>query len=167
MRRTLGITCLGLIASCTHASVAAERGIAMPDAVETIRLERAKSNAAIAARDLRGTIVSMLPDYRATWALSTTHRSRDSVAAALGRQYADSTILGCERTPISIQISGTGPAAAEYGNFVCRRQQASGIRTLVGTYYASWQRLVEGWRLNSEVFVALRCTGSTECPRFP
>ena len=167
MRRTLGIACSALIASCTHASVAAERGVAMPDAVETIRLERAKSNAAIAARDLHGTIVSMLPDYRATWALSTTHRSRDSVAAALQRQYADSSILGCERTPLTIEISGTGPAAAEYGNFVCRRQQAGGIRTLVGTYYASWQRIAEGWRLNSEVFVALRCTGSTECPHFP
>lgn len=167
MRRILAVASLSCLVSCTHPSLAPERGIIMPDAANAIRLERARSNAAIAARDLSGTIAIMLPDYRGTWALTTAHRSRDSVAAALGRQYSDSTNFGCVRTPISIEVSGTGPAAAEHGNFVCRRQQVSGIRALAGSYYASWQRVAEGWRLNSEVFVALRCTGSAECPRFP
>lgn len=163
----LGVVCLTFSASCTHPSLEPERGIAAPDAVDAIRRERATSNAAIAARDLKGTIASMLPDYRATWARSTIHRSRDSVATILTRQYADSMNLGCKRTPVSIEISGTGPAAAEYGNFVCRRQQPDGIQAISGTYYASWERIVEGWRLNSEVFVALRCSGSSQCPRLP
>ena len=135
--------------------------------VVAIQRERDASNAAIAARDITGTAASLLPDYRSTWALSTIHRSRDSVVAALTRQYRDSTNLGCVRTPVSIEVSETGPAAAEYGKFSCRRKQPDGVQDLVGTYYATWQHVPEGWRLNSEAFVALRCTGSARCPHLP
>lgn len=133
-------------------------------AVAEIRAMRAASNAAIARRDVAGSLAAMLPGYRGTWAQSTAHRSVDSVFAALTRQYADSNMLGYVRTPVSIDISTTGPAAAEYGNWVGRWRRADGIQETTGSYYATWQRTPEGWRLNSEAFVSLACTGSARCP---
>ena len=120
---------------------------------------RDASNAAIARRDVTGSVAAMLPGYRGTWAQSVAHRSVDSVSAALTRQYADNDMLGYVRTPTSIEISATGPAAAEYGNWVGRWRRADGIQETSGSYNATWQRTPEGWRLNSETFVSLACTG--------
>ncbi len=132
--------------------------------VALIRAERERSNAAIARRDVAGTVADMLPDYRGTWALSVAHRSRDSVSAALARQYADTGMLGYVRTPTTIEVSATGPAAAEYGRWVGRRRRSDGIQETSGSYYATWQRTPDGWRINSEAFVALACKGSASCP---
>lgn len=132
--------------------------------IALIREMRAKSNEAIARRDVAGTLAIMSPNYIGTPALSVVHRSRDSVAASFVRQYADTTRLGYVRSPITIQVSETGPAAAEYGHWVGRRRMADGVQELAGSYYATWQRTPEGWRLNSEAFVALSCKGSASCP---
>lgn len=136
-------------------------------AIAEIRAMRNASNAAIARRDIAGSMAAMLPGYRGTWAQSVAHRSVDSVSAALTRQYADSSMLGYVRTPTLIEISTTGPAAAESGHWVGRWRRADGIQETTGSYYATWQRTPVGWRLNSETFVSLACTGSARCPTNP
>ncbi len=165
MRVTLIIACCAQAACATSQATRAAHLTESPEtSVTQIRAERAANNAAIARRDAAGSVANMLPGYRGTWAQSVIHLSRDSVFAALTRQYADSARLGYVRTPTVIEVSTTGPAAAEYGRWVGRRQRADGVQVLSGTYYATWQRTTEGWRLNTEAFVALECTGSTSCP---
>ena len=164
--RSFSYVLLAFLVACTssvhpHTALRTEsRAMAIAD----IRAMRDVSNAAIARRDVAGSVAAMLRGYRGTWAQSMAHRSVDSVSAALARQYADANMLGYVRTPISIEISTTGPAAAEYGQWVGRWRRSDGIQEMSGSYYATWQRTSEGWRLNSETFVALGCTGSARCP---
>lgn len=160
-----------LLASCalgacvrTHPVPLAATSKSSASAITEIRAERAASNAAIARRDAKGSVANILEGYRGTWAQSLSHRSRDSVYAALVRQYSDTAMLGYVRTPTVIEVSATGPAAAEYGRWVGRRRRPDGMQELSGTYFATWHHTPEGWRINSEAFVALECKGSTSCP---
>ena len=61
-------------------------GVAVSTAIADIRAMRAASNAAIAGRDVAGSVAAMLPGYRGTWARSVAHRPVDSVTAALTRE---------------------------------------------------------------------------------
>lgn len=135
--------------------------------VAAIRAERAASNAAIARRDAVGTASSMVAAYRVLPAGAPATVSRDSMVATLERQFADPAMLGYVRTPITIDISVTAPTAAEQGRWVGRRRRADGIQETSGTYYAAWRKTPEGWRLQTETFVALSCVGSAECPVVP
>lgn len=165
MRLSLLLACcaLGACVGTQPAPVAAPSE-SSASAMTEIRAERAASNAAIARRDAKGSVANMLEGYRGTWAQSLSHRSRDSVHAALVRQYSDTAMLGYVRTPTVIQVSTTGPAAAEYGRWVGRRRRPDGVQELAGTYFATWHHTREGWRINAEAFVALECKGSTSCP---
>lgn len=119
MRLTLIIACCALGACATsQATRAADLTQSSGTSLTQIQAERAANNAAIARRDAAGSVANMLPGYRGTWAQSVVHRSRDSVFAALTRQYADSAMLGYVRTPTAVEVSTTGPAAAEYGRWV-------------------------------------------------
>ena len=165
----LSFLLLSVLASCGTAqrSATTRATDARSTAIAEIRAMRDASNAAIARRDVAGSVVAMLPGDRGTWAQSLAHRSIDSVSAALTRQFADSNMLGYVRTPTRIEISTTGPAAAEHGQWVGRWRRTDGIQVTTGSYYATWQRMPEGWRLNSEAFVSLVCTGSVRCPTNP
>jgi len=162
MRSPLLMVCCTLCACATHP--ARVEPLVDAPAVIAIRAERAASNAAIARRDAKGSVANMLDGYRGTWAQSLPHRPRDSVYAVLLRQYADTAMLGYVRTPTVIEVSATGPAAAEYGHWVGRRRRPDGVQELSGTYFATWHHTADGWRLNSEAFVALACQGSASCP---
>ena len=165
MRLRLLLPCCALGACIgTNPVPIAATGQSSASAMTDISAERAASNAAIARRDARGSVANMLEGYRGTWAQSLSHLSRDSVYAALVRQYADTARLGYIRTPTVIQVSATGPAAAEYGRWVGRRHRPDGVQEISGTYFATWHHTPEGWRINSEAFVALECKGSSSCP---
>lgn len=137
---------------------------AHPDDAAAIRAARHASNAAIARRDADAVVASMLPTYRVLPAGAPASLSRDSTREALARQFADSAVLGYVRTPVSIDVSGVGPTAGEYGRWVGRWRRADGTQETAGTYYAAWRRTPDGWRLQAETFVALSCTGSAQCP---
>ena len=129
-----------------------------------IRAVRTASNAAIARRDAAAVIASMLPTYFNLAAGALESRSRDSTYAGFARQFADTAMLGYVRTPVSIEVSPIYPTAGELGHWVGRWRRSDGIRQVTGTYYAAWRLTPEGWRLQTESFVALSCTGSAQCP---
>lgn len=133
--------------------------------IAQIRAVRAQSNRAILARDLNTLIGSMLPEMQVTAGSGRHLASRDTVAALFAKTFSDRAFLEYVRTPDSIQVSTTNPLAAEHGHWVGRWQRADGIQITQGTYLAMWRRTETGWKLRSELFVALSCTGSRECPK--
>jgi ketosteroid isomerase-like protein len=165
MRRIVILSVLAAAgcAGSRRASVGGPTATRSADVAE-IRATRAASNAALARRDAAGFVASMLPSYHVLPAGTLVQLSRDSTHASLARQFADTAMLGYVRTPITIDVSATGPTAAEHGRWVGRRRRTDGIQETAGTYYAAWRRTSEGWRLHAETFVALSCVGSAQCP---
>lgn len=128
-----------------------------------IRALRTKSNEAIAARQVAGVTDIMLPDMVVIGGNGGVRMGRDSSRAAFSREFADPKFLGYVRTPTQIDVSSARPLAAEAGEWVGRWREADGVREFRGRYLAMWRHTDDGWRLRSELFVSLSCTGSATC----
>ncbi|GAB3880885.1 YybH family protein [Spirosoma agri] len=128
-----------------------------------IRALRMQSNRAIQSRDLAAFGQTMLPDIEVTRGSGPHVSGRDSVLASVAVQFRDPNFLGYERTPDSIQVSTAGPLAAEHGRWTGRFQRPDGIQIITGVYLAMWRKTDAGWKIRSELFVSLTCTGSAAC----
>ncbi|GAB2557148.1 hypothetical protein GCM10027190_03850 [Spirosoma areae] len=131
--------------------------------IAKIRALRAQSNRAIQARDLVAFGQTMLPDIDVTRGSGPHLSGRDSVLASVAVQFRDANFLGYVRETDSIRVSTSGPLAAEQGHWTGRFQRPDGIQTLTGVYLAMWRKTDVGWRIRSELFVNLACTGSAAC----
>lgn len=131
----------------------------------TIRTLRAQSNRAIMERNLTAFGQTMLPEIEVTRGSGSHVSGRDSVLASVAPQFNDPNFLGYVRHTDSLQISSSAPLAAEHGHWTGRFKRADGIQTLTGVYLAMWCKTDVGWRIRSELFVVLTCTGSVECGR--
>ncbi|MVM33547.1 DUF4440 domain-containing protein [Spirosoma sp. HMF4905] len=131
--------------------------------VAAIKSLRAQSNQAIQARDLTAFGQTMLPDIEVTRGSGSHVSGRDSVLASVAVQFKDPNFMGYVRTMDRIQISTTSPLAAENGHWTGRFQRPDGIQTITGVYLAMWRRTDAGWKIRSELFVSLACTGSAAC----
>ncbi|WP_460934642.1 YybH family protein [Spirosoma humi] len=128
-----------------------------------IRALRLQSNEAIQARDLAGFGKTMRPDIDVTRGSGSHVTGRDSVLASVSVQLADQSFLGYVRMTDSVQVSTSAPLAAEQGHWVGRFQRADGIQTITGVYLTMWQKDSADWKIRSELFVSLACTGSAAC----
>lgn len=128
-----------------------------------IQAARAQSNQAIAARDLTGFGKTMLPDIYVTRGSGSHVTGRDSVLASVAGQFTDPNFLGYVRQTDSIQVSATGPLAAEHGHWTGRFRRPDGIQLITGTYLSMWRKTDDGWKIQSELFVSLACSGSAAC----
>ncbi|AKD58510.1 YybH family protein [Spirosoma radiotolerans] len=128
-----------------------------------IRALRLQSNEAIQARDLTGFGKTMRADIEVTRGSGPHVSGRDSVLASVSVQFRDKSFLGYVRMTDSVRVSTSAPLAAEQGHWVGRFQRPDGIQTLTGVYLAMWQKDSEGWRIRSELFVSLACSGSAAC----
>lgn len=139
--------------------------INQPADVAAIQASRAASNRAIDARDLVAFGQTMLPDIEVTRGSGSHVSGRDSVLASVAVQFNDPNFLGYVRHTDSIQTSSTGPLAAEQGHWTGRFRRSDGIQTITGVYLAMWRKTNAGWKIRSELFVSLGCTGSAECSK--
>ena len=128
-----------------------------------IRALREESNRAIEARDLRAFGQTMLPDIEVTRGSGSHVSGRDSVLASVAVQFKDPHFLGYIRETDSIRVSTSGSLAAEHGHWTGRFRRVDGIQTLAGVYLAMWRKTNAGWKIRSELFVSLTCTGSAAC----
>ena len=128
-----------------------------------IRSLRAASNQAIQDRNLTAFGETMLPDMEVTRGSGTHVSGRDSILASVAVQFKDSAFLGYVREIDRIQVSATAPLAAEHGHWTGRFRRPDGVQTITGTYLAMWRNTESGWKLRSELFVSLACTGSAAC----
>ncbi len=133
-----------------------------PD-LAAIRALRAQSNRAIQVRDLTTFGQTMLPDIEVTRGSGSHVSGRDSVLASVAVQFKDPAFLGYIRNTDSLQVSTMGPLVAENGHWTGRFRRPDGIQTIRGVYLAMWRKTNEGWKIRSELFVSLTCTGSAAC----
>ncbi|MBS0578901.1 MAG: nuclear transport factor 2 family protein [Proteobacteria bacterium] len=134
-----------------------------PDSI--VRVQRAEYNAAIAAHDPVRLRTFLVDDYHL---ISGSSGNVDSGGDAATRGYADEefkdpTFVTYRRTPTTIVKAVSGKRVAETGQFEGIWQKPDGIMRKTGIYLAMWVPSAGTWRLKSESFVTLACTGSAAC----
>jgi uncharacterized protein DUF4440 len=132
-----------------------------------VRVRRAESNAAIKAHD-SGRLRNLFDDeYHG---INGTSGDLDSGGDATARSYADEefkdpTFVTYRRTPTSIVNAQSGRRVAESGHWEGIWRRSDGIMRKTGAYLAMWIPSGGTWRLKSEAFVTLACTGSRACDK--
>ena len=144
------------------ASVAAT---AAEDPAAIIRSLRAESNAAIAAHDAKRLRPLLADEYRG---IQGTSGALDTGGAATARSYEyqefrDPTFVAYERIPDKVTVAGSGRRIGESGHWVGTWRKPDGTMRKTGDYLAVWVESKGKWRLRSETFVTLSCTGSSDC----
>lgn len=162
-RFVLAYLCLVLIVVLIPLCSLAQYGTDSKTDETLIRALRLQSNEAIQARDLAGFGKTMRTDIDVTRGSGSHVSGRDSVLASVSVQFADKLFMGYVRTTDSVQVSTSAPLAAERGHWTGRFQRADGIQTITGVYLSMWQKDSEGWKIRSELFVSLACSGSAAC----
>ena len=127
---------------------------------DRIRALRAESNAAIARHDLSGMVALLDDEFHTTSGKGGMLRSADAVVAALGQQFEQFDDLVYVRNMESIEVSTSGPRAAEIGNWVGTWTAAGGPVRTGGRYAAFWRERDSSWVIRSQLFVTLFCEGS-------
>lgn len=165
MRYIICSFCIGLLLSSLPSSAqnsSVGKGAIAAD-INVIRALREQSNQAIQHRDLKGFGETMMPEIDVTRGSGSHVSGRDSVLASVAVQFKDPDFLGYVRTPDSIQVSSSNPLAAEHGHWMGRFRRSDGIQRITGTYLTMWRKTGQGWKIRSELFVSLACTGSAAC----
>ena len=148
-------TMAALIASCASA-----RGGTEAAEVAAVRAARDQQNRAIADGDA-GRIASFWTDdvtVRSGLGASVTGRAayRERIVAS----GPTGTRLVYVRNPASIVVSDHWPLAFESGTWTAHAGDVEGVEVMGGRYSAQWVKRDGRWLIRSEVFVALRCSGS-------
>ena len=133
----------------------------------TVRAQRAESNAAIEAHDAVRLRKLFDDDYHG---IQGTTGEIDSGGEATARSYAeeefkDPTFVTYRRTPTSVVDARSGKRIAETGRFEGIWRKPDGTMRKTGVYLAMWIPYGGSWRLKSEAFVTLACTGSATCDK--
>jgi hypothetical protein len=152
-----------LIAGCLAGSHASN----LDNPASVVRLQRAESNAAIKAHDAVRLRKLFDDDYHG---IQGTSGALDSGGEATSRSYAgeefkDPTFVTYRRTPTSIVNAQSGKRVAEAGHWEGIWRKSDGTMRKTGVYLAMWIPSGGTWRLKSEAFVTLACSGSTACDK--
>jgi hypothetical protein len=132
-----------------------------------VRVQRAESNAAIEAHDAVR-LRKLFDD--AYHGIQGTSGDLDSGGEATARSYADQefkdpTFVTYRRTPTSIVNAQSGKRVAEAGHWEGIWRKSDGTMRKTGVYLAMWIPSGGTWRLKSEAFVTLACTGRATCDK--
>jgi Domain of unknown function (DUF4440) len=158
-----GLLIFPLIVGCVGGSYA----LTVNSPVLTVRVQRAESNAAIKAHDAVRLRKVLDDDYHG---IQGTSGDLDSGGEATARSYADEefkdpTFVTYRRTPTSIINAQSGKRVAEEGHWEGIWRKSDGTMRKTGVYLAMWIPSGGTWRLKSEAFVTLACTGSANCDK--
>lgn len=134
---------------------------------EQIRIVRAKSNQAIAERDLATLESTLVEDFQATISSGKVVSSAAEMVELFAKAIEDPRLIGYVRTPDRIEVSQGGTFAAESGEWTGRWTMEDGEKVVRGTYLAQWRKGEGEWRNRAELFVALSCEGSASCGSLP
>jgi len=135
--------------------------IAQPpaDDIESIRALRAESNAAIARHDVAAFRSFLSGDFVVSISTGEIDRSRDGHARAIAEHFEQYPDVIYVRKSREIQISDAYPLAIESGEWTGSRTTATGRLENGGRYTAAWRKTGDGWKIYSELYVALYCRG--------
>lgn len=124
-----------------------------------MRILRAQSNEAIAQHDAEAVGSFLDSDYVITISTGTIERSRDEHIRSFAKHFEQYPDVLYVRTPAQITLSDAYPLALEEGIWVGTRTTPNGKLTSGGQYSAAWRKSEQGWKIYSELFVALYCHG--------
>ena len=117
-----------------------------------IRAARVSQNEAIAAADFARVAMFWTDDVSIRSGLGMTITGREDYAAAFGSNDAVTYV----RSTTLVEVSDRWPLAWEEGTWVASRR-SDGATLVRGRYSAQWRRTEDGWKIRSELFVALGC----------
>ena len=126
---------------------------------EQIRALRLQSNQAIAKHDPEAIRSFLDEDFVITISTGAIERSRDEHIGSFEQHFTDFPDVVYTRTPVSVTISKDYPLAIEQGTWVGTRTTGNGKLENGGQYTAAWRMTDGGWKIYSELFVALYCDG--------
>jgi ketosteroid isomerase-like protein len=129
-------------------------------AVEEITAIRQQSNQAIARHDAAGVVAALDTPYQVTSGVGALFQENPEQELAHWQEiFSTSEDIIYTRTPEKIEVSTYLPRAAENGSWVGSWTTANGPKELGGSYFASWSKVDGEWKIRSEIFVTLFCTG--------
>lgn len=130
------------------------------DDVEGIRTIRMESNAAIARHDVDALQSVLDEDFVITISTGAIERSRDEHGKSFALHFEQYPDVVYVRTPSDITLSDVYPLAIEHGTWVGSRTSENGKLKNGGQYTAAWRKTDGVWRIYSELFVGLYCSGA-------
>jgi ketosteroid isomerase-like protein len=133
----------------------------------SIRSVRFLSNSAIKNRDLDALKNAWLPDLHVTTSTGLVASSADEMAQLFTKSFADPNFITYTRFPVGINLSPGETFAAESGTWVGSWRNGDREMSVEGIYLAQWHKVEVGWRIRSELYVALSCEGSEKCQALP
>jgi len=130
-----------------------------------IRDSRAASNAALAAHNAAAFAQVLKDDATVVSASGKVIHGRAEIQQEIDSRFKAQPDLVYVRTPTSIEISRSDPAASERGTWTGHTTTPAGSADLRGDYLAVWRKTISSaglpsWTIASEAFVALDCTGA-------
>ena len=130
-----------------------------------VRAQRTEYNAAIAAHDAVRLRTFLVDDYHVILGSSGNVNSGADAATRgyADEEFKDPTFVTYRRTPTSIVTATSGKRIAESGRFEGSWNKPDGMMRKTGIYLAMWVPSAGTWRVKSEAFVTLACTGSKAC----
>jgi ketosteroid isomerase-like protein len=132
-----------------------------------IREARARSNAAIAAKDVPGITREWMDDVHVVTSTSAQGSGRDANRKRFESQFAARPDTVYVRTPLSIDVYAPWSVASERGEWTGRWTEPDGVVTIGGTYLAQWRKVDGRWLIQGELFVPTQCSGSKYCSQRP
>ena len=129
------------------------------DDAETIKTIRMKSNDAIARHDVDALQSYLDDDFVITISTGAIERSREEHGKSFAAHFEEYPDVVYVRTPSEITLSEAYPLAIEHGTWVGSRTTENGKLENGGQYTAAWRKTDGVWRIYSELFVGLYCSG--------
>ena len=129
------------------------------DDAETIKTIRMKSNDAIARHDVDALQSYLDDDFVITISTGAIERSREEHGKSFAAHFEEYPDVVYVRTPSEITLSEAYPLAIEPGTWVGSRTTENGKLENGGQYTAAWRKTDGVWRIYSELFVGLYCSG--------
>jgi ketosteroid isomerase-like protein len=130
-----------------------------------IRNSRAASNQALAAHNAGAFAEILKDDVIVTAASGKLIQGSAAMKDEIEARWKEEPDLVFVRTPATIAISTSDPAASERGTWTGHATMPAGPADWRGEYQAVWRKTIGGagtpsWTIASELFVALDCTGA-------
>jgi ketosteroid isomerase-like protein len=129
-----------------------------------IRHSRAASNQALAAHDAASFVEILKEDAIVTAASGKVTQGRAARQQDLETRWKAQPDLLFVRTPTTIELSRSDPAASERGSWTGQATTAAGLASWRGDYQAVWRKTITAtglpsWTIAAEIFVTLDCSG--------
>lgn len=141
---------------------------AQPSADEaSIREARARSNAAIAARDPAAIARAWTEDVHVVASTSAQTAGRAANQERFAAQFAARPDTVYIRTTTAIDVYSPWNVAAERGEWSGRWTEPDGALTIGGTYLVQWRKIDGQWLIQGELYVPTHCRGSKYCAQRP